>query len=298
MDLSFTKEDRQFQKEVLPPEQRRFQRLASGQQPLALLITCWIMLLAPIGVFGLVTKTVALTGFETFGLLGKYFVVVLGALLIHFLVVLPLILRFIGKVRNPYRHFFAMRNALLTAFSTASSSATLPVTMRAVEDNLDVTNEVSSFVLPIGATVNMDGTALYQGVAAIFIAQIYGIELSVADQVTIVVSATMASVGAAGVPGAGMLTLAMVLAAVGVPVQGVALVIGVDRVLDMFRTTTNVIGDATAAVLVARLSGDDLKIVTPAEDAADPERGLEGVLEHPHPHKVVPSEHDDGDAER
>jgi Na+/H+-dicarboxylate symporter len=141
--------------------------------------------------------------------------------------------------------------------------------------------------LPIGATVNMDGTALYQGVAAVFIAQIYGIDLTVGDQTTIVVSATMASIGAAGVPGAGMLTLAMVLAAVGVPVEGVALVIGVDRILDMFRTTTNVVGDSTATVLVARMQGDPLRIVSPEEDAADPNAGMEGRLDDVEPHPVV-----------
>ena len=154
-----------------------------------------------------------------------------------------------GLARLPFLGFLgAIRAPLVLAFSTSSSSATLPVTMEACESNLKVSGEVTSFVLPIGATVNMDGTALYQGVAAIFIAQIYGIDLSFADQATIVISATMASIGAAGVPGAGMLTLAMVLAAVGVPVQGVALIIGVDRILDMFRTTTNVIESVSTTV--------------------------------------------------
>ena len=176
--------------------------------------------------------------------------------------------------------------------STSSSSATLPVTMEACESNLKVSNEVASFVLPIGATVNMDGTALYQGVAAVFIAQIYGIDLSIADQMTIVVSATMASIGAAGVPGAGMLTLAMVLAAVGVPVEGVALVIGVDRILDMFRTTTNVIGDSTATVLVGRIQGNPLWIVSPEEDAADPSSGMEGRLDDVEPQPVRADETD------
>ena len=128
--------------------------------------------------------------------------------------------------------------------------------MEAAESNLKVSGEVASFVLPIGATVNMDGTALYQGVAAVFIAQVYGLDLTLGDQVTVVVSATMASIGAAGVPGAGMLTLAMVLASIGVPVEGVALVIGVDRLLDMFRTATNVVGDSTATVLIAKMQKD------------------------------------------
>ena len=199
-------------------------------------------------------------------------VVILG-LLCHILIsYMPVI---VAVVRLPFFGFLqSIRSALVLAFSTSSSSATLPVTMEACESNLKVSNEVASFVLPIGATVNMDGTALYQGVAAVFIAQIYGIDLTIGDQATIVVSATMASIGAAGVPGAGMLTLAMVLAAVGVPVEGVALVIGVDRILDMFRTTTNVIGDSTATVLVARMQGDALRIVSPEEDAADPNSGM------------------------
>ena len=135
-------------------------------------------------------------------------------------------------------------------------------------------------MLPLGATVNMDGTALYQGVAAIFIAQIYGMDLSIGDQTTIVVSATLASVGAAGVPGAGMITLAMVLTAIGVPTEGLALILGVDRLLDMFRTATNVVGDSTATVLMAKLEGEKLRIMSDAEDASSPDRGFEGRLEH------------------
>lgn len=243
------------------------------------------MKLAPIGVAALLFKVVGTTGLGVLVALGAYGLVVLLGLLLHVLLVyLPVVrlgagLGFLGFIG-------AIRAALVLAFSTSSSSATLPVTMRAVEDNLSVSNETASFVLPIGATVNMDGTALYQGVAALFIAQIYGIDLGLTEQATIVVSATMASIGAAGVPGAGMLTLAMVLATVGVPVQGVALVIGVDRVLDMFRTATNVIGDATATVLVARRQGEDLRVRTPEQDAQDPSGGLEGVLEHKHAQAV------------
>jgi Na+/H+-dicarboxylate symporter len=158
--------------------------------------------------------------------------------------------------------------------------------MEACEDNLKVSSQVSSFVLPIGATVNMDGTALYQGVAAVFIAQMYAMDLSMLQQATIVVSATMASVGAAGVPGAGMLTLAMVLGTVGVPVQGIALVIGVDRILDMFRTATNVIGDSTAAVLVAKMQGDAIRVVSPDEDASNPDAGFEGRLGEAEPTSI------------
>jgi Na+/H+-dicarboxylate symporter len=247
------------------------------------------MKLAPYGVAALLFEVVGNTGLGVLVALAAYGGVVLLGLLCHVLITyLPVIVLY---VRLPFLGFLqSIRSALVLAFSTSSSSATLPVTMEACESNLKVSNEVAAFVLPIGATVNMDGTALYQGVAAIFIAQIYGIDLTVGDQATIVISATMASIGAAGVPGAGMLTLAMVLAAVGVPVEGVALIIGVDRILDMFRTTTNVIGDSTATVLVARLQGDPLRIVTPEEDAADPTSGMEGRLENVEPHRVVPDE--------
>jgi Na+/H+-dicarboxylate symporter len=251
------------------------------------------MKLAPYGVAALLFEVVGSTGLGVLVALAAYGGVVILGLLCHILIsYMPVI---VAVVRLPFFGFLqSIRSALVLAFSTSSSSATLPVTMEACESNLKVSNEVASFVLPIGATVNMDGTALYQGVAAVFIAQIYGIDLTVGDQATIVVSATMASIGAAGVPGAGMLTLAMVLAAVGVPVEGVALVIGVDRILDMFRTTTNVIGDSTATVLVARMQGDALRIVSPEEDAADPNSGMEGRLDDVDPHAVVIDEPREG----
>jgi Na+/H+-dicarboxylate symporter len=181
----------------------------------------------------------------------------------------------------------AMKEALLVGFSTSSSSATLPVTMECVESNLGVSKSMSSFVLPLGATVNMDGTALYQGVAAIFIAQVMGIDLTMADQITIVGTATLASVGAAGVPGAGMVTLAMVLTAIGVPAEGIALVIGVDRILDMFRTATNIVGDSAVTAFMARLEGEKLSIMTDSQDAANPDKGFEGRI---HDAQAVASE--------
>jgi len=243
------------------------------------------MKLAPIGVAALLFEVVGSTGLGVLAALGAYGGVVVLGLLTHILIVyMPVV---IMGARLPFLGFIqSIRAALVLAFSTSSSSATLPVSMEACENNLNVSNEVASFVLPIGATVNMDGTALYQGVAAVFIAQIYGIDLSVGDQATIVVSATMASIGAAGVPGAGMLTLAMVLAAVGVPVQGVALVIGVDRLLDMFRTATNVVGDCTATSLVARMQGESIAVLTPEADAADPNRGMESRLVEVEPQAV------------
>ncbi len=236
------------------------------------------MLLAPYGVAALLFKVVGSTGWSVLLALLVYGLVVLGGLAIHFVFVYGSVVRF--GARLPVLKFVgAVKEALLVAFSTSSSSATLPVTMEACEDNLNVSPKVASFVLPLGATVNMDGTALYQGVAAVFIAQIYGMHLSMLDQATIVVSATLASVGAAGVPGAGIITIATVLTAVGVPTEGLALILGVDRLLDMFRTATNVMGDATASAFMARLEGDNLRIMTDAQDRADPHRGFERRLE-------------------
>ncbi len=238
------------------------------------------MQLAPFGVFALLFKVAGTTGLSVLVALGAYCLVVVSGLLIHATLVYGSIVTAGGKL--PFLKFLGgIRPAMLVAFSTSSSSATLPVTKECVEEKLGVSNATSSFVLPLGATVNMDGTALYQGVAALFIAQIYGMDLTLGQQVTIVGSATLASVGAAGVPGAGMITLTMVLTAVGVPLEGLALVLGVDRLLDMFRTTVNVIGDSAATVLIARLEGEELQVLTPSADSADPDRGLEGRLSHP-----------------
>ena len=238
------------------------------------------MLLAPFGVAALLFEVVGSTGLSVLLALGAYAGVVLLGLFLHIALTYASVLKVLVKV--PVLGFLqAIRAPMVLAFSTSSSSATLPVTMEALQDNVNVSEETSSFVLPIGATVNMDGTALYQAVAAVFIAQIYGIDLTVGDQVTIVVSATMASIGAAGVPGAGMITLAMVLTAIGVPTEGVALVLGVDRILDMFRTTTNVVGDATATALIARMQGEDIRLVTPEEEVADREHGIERDLDAP-----------------
>lgn len=233
------------------------------------------MAIAPFGVAALLFEVVGTTGWSVLVALGAYGAVVLLGLFSHIVITYGSVLKY--AVGLPLFKFIgAIRSPLFLAFSTSSSSATLPVTMEAVESNVNVSEETASFVLPIGATINMDGTGLYQAVAAVFIAQIYGFDLSMFDQATIVISATLASVGAAGVPGAGMITLAMVLTAIGVPARGVALVLGVDRILDMFRTTTNVVGDATASTLIATMQGEDLRIVSPEEDASDPEHGLEG----------------------
>ena len=236
-----------------------------------------VMKLAPYGVAALLFKVVGSTGPSVLLALSVYALVVLLGLAIHLTCTYGAVVKF--GARLPFIPFIkAIRPAMLLGFSTSSSSATLPVTKECNEDNLGVSPEVSSFVLPLGATINMDGTALYQGVAAIFIAQIYGMDLGFAEQLTIIVSATLASVGAAGVPGAGMITLAMVLTAVGVPTEGIALVLGVDRLLDMFRTATNLTGDSSCTVLMARLEGEDLHILTKEEDVADPKLGFERRL--------------------
>jgi Na+/H+-dicarboxylate symporter len=218
-------------------------------------ITDWVMRFAPIGVFGLVAKVVADTGYGAFVPLAWFFLSVLAGLAVHFLLVLPLLLFFVGRV-NPLRHYRAMAPALLTAFSTSSSAATLPLTLECVEKNAGVSNRTSSFVLPLGATVNMDGTALYECVAAMFIAQVYGIELGFAQQFTIVLMALATSIGVAAIPSASLVAIAIILAAVGLPVEAIGLILAVDRVLDMCRTSVNVFSDSCGAVIIARLTGE------------------------------------------
>ncbi len=221
-----------------------------------MLITEWAMRFAPIGVFALVARVVADTGFAAFAPLAWFFVTVLAALAVHFLLTLPLLLRLVGRV-HPLRHYQAMAPALLTAFSTASSSATLPLTLECVEKNAKVSNRTSSFVLPLGATVNMDGTALYECVAAMFIAQAYGLELSFAVQFTVVLVALLTSIGVAGIPAASLVAIAIILGSIGLPLEGIALILAVDRVLDMCRTAVNVYSDSCGAVIIARLEGEE-----------------------------------------
>lgn len=219
-------------------------------------ITDWVMRFAPIGVFGLVAKVVASTGYSAFVPLAWFLLSVLAGLAVHFLLVLPLLLYFVGRV-NPLRHYRAMAPALLTAFSTSSSAATLPLTLECVEKNAGVSNRTSSFVLPLGATVNMDGTALYECVAAMFIAQAYGIELGFVQQFTIVLMALVTSIGVAAIPSASLVAIAIILASIGLPVEAIGLILAVDRVLDMCRTSVNVFSDSCGAVIIARLAGED-----------------------------------------
>lgn len=218
-------------------------------------MTGFIMKLVPYGVFGLVSKMIITTGFNAFIPLGKYMITVALALVFHACITLPLALYFLARV-SPIKYVRAMASALMTAFSTSSSSATLPLTMECVEKNAGVSNTVSSFVLPLGATVNMDGTALYECVAVMFISQAYGIELGFYAQFKVVLTALLASIGAAGIPAAGLVMMAIVLRSVGLPLEAVGLVLAVDRILDMCRTTVNVWSDSTGAVIVARTEGE------------------------------------------
>ena len=226
-----------------------------------IIIIGWVMELAPYGVAALVAEVVGTSGISILTALLVYgFTVVLG-LAIHGGLVYGGLVRLIGRI--PWGAFMgAARPAQLIAFSTSSSSATLPVSLECAEKNIGVSNPVASFVLPLGSTVNMDGTALYQGVAAIFIAQVFQTDLSFGSQLSIVLAATMASVGAAGVPGAGMITLALVLTSTGIPTVGLALILGVDRLLDMFRTAVNVTGDLAVTTVMAKGEGEQLAIGT------------------------------------
>ena len=232
-------------------------------------LTYAVIWTAPLGVFGINARIVATTGFEAFRSLGFYFVLVLVGLLIHAAVTLPL-LTFLVTRRNPYWHFLGMPPALVTAFSTGSTIVTLPLTMKAVTEHSGVSDKIASFVLPIGATVNMDGTALYECVAVIFIAQIYGFNLGFDQQLVIVLTALLASIGAASVPMSGLVMMSIILGAVGLPLEGVAVILAVDRVLDMFRTMVNVLSDSFGSVIVAKLDGEEVLTARPAPAPAAP----------------------------
>ena len=221
-----------------------------------MLMTGLIMKFAPLGVFGLVAASVAKTGFDQFGNLALFFATVTLALAIHLLVVMPLMLRFVGGVKNPWLHFQAMAPALLTAFSTSSSSSTLPISMNALENRAGVSNRITSFVLPLGATVNMDGTALYECVAAIFIAQLFGIPLDFGTQLLIVIIALTTSIGVAGIPSASLVAISIILVAVGLPAEAIGLLLVVDRLLDMMRTAVNIFSDSVGAVIIAKSEGE------------------------------------------
>ncbi|WP_152831589.1 dicarboxylate/amino acid:cation symporter [Hydrogenovibrio sp. JE_KL2] len=228
----------------------------NGVFEVMMLITQWVMKFAPLGVFGLVAASIAKTGFDQFENLAMFFLTVTLALGVHLFVVMPILLKTIGKVQNPWLHYQAMAPVLLTAFSTSSSSSTLPVTIESVEKRAGVSNRISSFVLPLGATVNMDGTALYECVAAIFIAQMFGINLDWSTQLLIVIVALTTSIGVAGIPSASLVAISIILVAVGLPAEAIGLLLVVDRLLDMMRTAVNVFSDSVGAVIIARSEGE------------------------------------------
>ena len=225
-----------------------------GVQEIMMMMTLLIMKFAPIGVFGLVAKTLSETGLGVFLHLGWFVLTVTLALTLHMFVTMAILLKTAGV--NPLQHYKAMREALLTAFSTASSAATLPLTLRTVEERAGVSNRTASFVIPLGATVNMDGTALYECVAAMFIAQAYGLDLTLGTQLTIVIIALLTSIGVAGIPAASLVAIAIILTAIGLPIEAIGLLLVTDRVLDMMRTAVNVFGDSCASVIIARSEGE------------------------------------------
>lgn len=248
-----------FMTRIEPAYKQALSHFWQGVFEVMMLITMWVMKFAPIGVFGLVAKTVAATGFAAFQPLLVFFFSVLAALAIHVFITLSILLRTLGGV-SPRRFMKLMSPVMLTAFSTASSSATLPLTLETVEKDVGVSNSTTSFVLPLGATINMDGTALYECVAAIFIAQAYGLDLSFIQQFTIVIVALLTSIGVAGIPAASLVAITVILGVIGLPLEGLGLLLVTDRVLDMLRTATNVYSDACGAVIIARTEGEQTTV--------------------------------------
>jgi len=217
-----------------------------------------VMKMAPLGAFALIASAVGAQGFDSLKAMFFYMMVVVLSLVVHSLLTYGSTVSLLGKM-NPFFFFKKFAPVMLFAFSTSSSNATLPVAMQTAQRELKVPRSVSSFVQPLGATINMDGTAIMQGVATVFIAQVYAVDLSPAQLATVVLTAVLASVGTAGVPGVGLVMLTMVLQSVNLPVEGIALIIGVDRLLDMMRTAVNITGDAACAVIVAKSEEGNLK---------------------------------------
>ncbi len=227
------------------PVQRFFEGLAEVMYK----ITGIVMKIVPLGIFGLLAPIVGTYGPSVLMPLIKVIIAMVVAVIVHVALVYSAAVKTFGKM-NPYHFFKGIFPAASVAFATCSSSGTLPVTMKNTQENLGVSKETSSFVLPLGATINMDGTAIYQGIAVMFIAQYFGVELTMAQILIVALMGTLASIGAAGVPGAGLIMLTMVLTAVNLPLEGIALIAGIDRILDMLRTSVNIIGDASACVVV------------------------------------------------
>ncbi len=232
----------------------------SGVNDAMIVLVKLVMRVAPYGVFALIAAVAAQFGYAVLLTLLKYVLVAIGAMAVFTVTVYPVVLRLAGM--SPLLFLKRYYEVFIFAFSTSSSNATLPLNLQVSEEELGVSNEVASFVLPLGATVNMNGTAIYQGVSTVFIAQVFGITLGAVDLLTIVLTATLASIGAAGVPGIGMVTLTIVLNQLGIPLEGIALVVGVERILDMARTAVNVTGDTVCAVWVAKSEGE---LQVPAE---------------------------------
>lgn len=252
-----------FAASVLPEMARRpFSEFMGSLNDVMLKLITLIMYTAPLGAFGLIAKTVLLTGVGILVTLMAYVLTVLGALAIHFFVTYSLVVR-LGAGMSPLRFWAAIREAMLTGFTTSSSAATLAVNIKCLRENLGVSAPVAGFCLPLGATINMDGTSIMQGVASVFIAQVYMGDLSLGVQLSILVMVVLASIGTAPVPGAGIVMLAVIMIPLGIPLDGIALVLGVDRILDMIRTTVNITGDAAGAVLIAASEGERLGVPAP-----------------------------------
>jgi len=222
---------------------------------LMLCIVGWVMRLAPLGIMALLAQLLATQNMSILASLGHFVGVVLGVTMLHGFVILPLLLWMVGKV-SPWRFFKGAREALITAFATSSSSATLPVTLRCAEEHLGVKPSIAGFVVPLGATANMDGTALYEAMAALFVANLTGIELDLTQQLIVFFTSMLAAIGAPGIPSAGMVTMVMVLQSVGLPAEAIAILLPIDRVLDTFRTMVNVEGDMIISLMVQRLVKD------------------------------------------
>lgn len=236
----------------------RFDRLRGLLEELLelmLMLVGWVMRLAPLGIMALLTKLMATQDAALLGTLAQFIAVVIGSTLLHGAVLLPLILYFVTGM-TPLHFWRGAREALLTAFATSSSSATLPVTLRCVEQHLHVKKDIAGFVVPLGATVNMDGTALYEAAAALFVANLVGLELSLSQQLIVCFTAMIAAIGAPGIPSAGMLTMVLVLQSVGLPVEAIAILLPIDRLLDTFRTAVNVEGDMVGSLVVQKWVGE------------------------------------------
>ena len=253
-----------FLRQQSSPGAQRLKEVIDGIYQVMMAVTLFIIRFAPLGVFALVARTVATTGFAAMAPLGWFFLTVVIALTLHAFVFMPLLISLLAR-RSPLRHGQAMMPALLTAFSSASSSATLPLTLECTEKRAGVSNRTASFVLPLGATVNMDGTALYECAAVLFIAQAYGMDLSLAQQASVVLIALLTSIGVAGIPSASLVAITVILTSLGLPAEAIGLILATDRLLDMFRTAVNVWGDSVGAVLIARAEGEEQVLLNDVE---------------------------------